>query len=561
MKKLFFILLACTGWTRADTVQITSPIPLPVSLVGILITSGSIPPGSPYYIQNTLSPSTTTQMFSVMLGTFTSSLTLPFLTPGQCTTTNATGLVINTPCGGGGASSLGVNFNGVSVTSPTAQINFTGPGVYVTQNGSTATVTISSWPAGSGGGGSGSPLEVLAGVRITSPTLAISFNSSQFSGTATGSTATISLNGTIAASTTTLGSRLDSVATSTGSIATSTTTLGGRLDNVALSTGAIATSTTTLGTRLDNVAISTGAIATSTTTLGTRLDNVAISTGNIATSTTTLGTRLDNVAISTGAIATSTTTLGARLDSVAISTGNIATSTTTLGTRLDNVAISTGNIATSTTTLGTRLDNVAISTTAIAATTGTFVTLAGIQTITGNKTFTSSVTISAPGGLGVTYGATVGTMTVYSTVVSSEALVVKSTNSVSVFSVANGSVTAGDFMLSISSANPGVTLLGIDTYGHLISSGVAPAASSCGVTPVLSGTDFAFTVAPGATATGCTITFANAFPSDPTCTVNQQTMSLVNSLTYTHSATNVVIAQTGAATNIYDVICVGKRGP
>lgn len=518
MKKLLFMLLACTGWSSAEIVQITSPIPMPVSLVGILITSGSIPPGSPYYIQNTLSPSTTTQMFSVMTATITSSLTLPFLTAGQCTTTDATGLVINTPCGGGGASSLGVNFNGVSVTSPTAQINFTGPGVYVTQNGSTATVTISSWPAGSGGGGSGSPLEVLVGVRITSPTLAISFNSSQFSGTATGSTATISLNGAIAASTTTLGSRLDSVATSTGAIAASTTTLGARLDSVALSTGAIATSTTTLGTRLDNVAISTGAIATSTTTLGVRLDNVAISTGNIATSTTTLGTRLDNV------------------------------------------AISTGNIATSTTTLGTRLNDVAVSTTAIAATTGTFVTLAGIQTITGNKTFTSSVTISAPGGLGVTYGATVGTMTVYSTVVSSESLVVKSTNSVSVFTVANGSVTAGDFMLSISSANPGATLLGIDTYGHLVSSGIAPVASSCGVTPVLSGTDFAFTVSPGATASGCTVTFSNPFSSDPTCTISQQTMSLVNSLTYTHSATSVVISQTGASSNTYDVICVGKRG-
>jgi hypothetical protein len=50
--------------------------------------------------------------------------------------------------GGGGASSLGVNFNGVSITTPTAQINFVGPGVYVTATGSTATVTVSSWPAG-----------------------------------------------------------------------------------------------------------------------------------------------------------------------------------------------------------------------------------------------------------------------------------------------------------------------------------------------------------------------------------------------------------------------------
>lgn len=52
--------------------------------------------------------------------------------------------------GGGGASSLGVDSNGVSVTSPTAQINFVGAGVSVAAAGSTATVTISGVGAGSG---------------------------------------------------------------------------------------------------------------------------------------------------------------------------------------------------------------------------------------------------------------------------------------------------------------------------------------------------------------------------------------------------------------------------
>lgn len=52
---------------------------------------------------------------------------------------------------GGGSSTLGVNFNGVSITSPTAQINFIGPGVSVVSNTSTATVTISSWTTPPGG--------------------------------------------------------------------------------------------------------------------------------------------------------------------------------------------------------------------------------------------------------------------------------------------------------------------------------------------------------------------------------------------------------------------------
>lgn len=54
--------------------------------------------------------------------------------------------------GGGGTSSLGVNFNGIAVTTPTAQINFIGTGVNVVANGSTATVTISGGlPLPSGG--------------------------------------------------------------------------------------------------------------------------------------------------------------------------------------------------------------------------------------------------------------------------------------------------------------------------------------------------------------------------------------------------------------------------
>lgn len=49
--------------------------------------------------------------------------------------------------GSGGSSALGVNYAGVSITSPTAQLNFKGPGVTLSAVGSTATITISSWPA------------------------------------------------------------------------------------------------------------------------------------------------------------------------------------------------------------------------------------------------------------------------------------------------------------------------------------------------------------------------------------------------------------------------------
>jgi len=60
----------------------------------------------------------------------------------------ADGSTQTTAGAGSGASALGVNLNSVSVTSPTAQINFVGSGVNVTANGSTATVTISGGSAG-----------------------------------------------------------------------------------------------------------------------------------------------------------------------------------------------------------------------------------------------------------------------------------------------------------------------------------------------------------------------------------------------------------------------------
>ena len=70
-------------------------------------------------------------------------------TSGQVLTSQGSGTTpIWTTPSNAASSTLGVNYNGVQITSPTAQINFTGSGVSVSATGSTATVTIS------GGGGS-----------------------------------------------------------------------------------------------------------------------------------------------------------------------------------------------------------------------------------------------------------------------------------------------------------------------------------------------------------------------------------------------------------------------
>lgn len=66
----------------------------------------------------------------------------------------------------GGSSALGVNYNGVSITTPTPQINFVGAGVVVTNVGSTATVTISGASSGSGA----QFTDQLLDCQITNPT-------------------------------------------------------------------------------------------------------------------------------------------------------------------------------------------------------------------------------------------------------------------------------------------------------------------------------------------------------------------------------------------------------
>jgi hypothetical protein len=103
---LSIILLGFLGLARAEQCQITSPLPMPVLLTGCTY-SGSLPDDSTSYLQNGLTPSTTTQAFSVQQGTVTDSFTLGYATPGTCAEFDSTGKLISAsdPCGigtGGG---------------------------------------------------------------------------------------------------------------------------------------------------------------------------------------------------------------------------------------------------------------------------------------------------------------------------------------------------------------------------------------------------------------------------------------------------------------------------
>lgn len=96
--------------------------------------------------------------------------------------------------------------------------------------------------------------------------------------------------------------------------------------------------------------------------------------------------------------------------------------------------------------------------------------------------------------------------------------------------------------------------------GNLTTHGTAPTITSCGTSPSGSavGNGNGFTITVGGTTTTCTATFATAFTNTPSCTVTNQSMSVINAMTYTVSNTAVVINQTGLSGDILNVNCIGN---
>lgn len=114
------------------------------------------------------------------------------------------------------------------------------------------------------------------------------------------------------------------------------------------------------------------------------------------------------------------------------------------------------------------------------------------------------------------------------------------------------------FAIASSTATATTTLFKIDNKGHEYASTTQPVLSSCGTSPTITGNDKQGEVVPGATATGCTVTFGTSWDSAPICTVSNQSMSITSALTYTISATALTISQaTGVAGNKIDYMCRG----
>lgn len=101
-----------------------------------------------------------------------------------------------------------------------------------------------------------------------------------------------------------------------------------------------------------------------------------------------------------------------------------------------------------------------------------------------------------------------------------------------------------------------------DYYGHRYTQGPVPALTSCGTSPSFVGgaNDSDMVIQVGSvSATGCTITFAKPYITAPRVNVTNRSMSVVNALGYTVSASQIVITQTGLTSAILDVAVQGTK--
>lgn len=119
----------------------------------------------------------------------------------------------------------------------------------------------------------------------------------------------------------------------------------------------------------------------------------------------------------------------------------------------------------------------------------------------------------------------------------------------------NGSTNTTLFSIGSSTAATTTTLFGITNSGHIFGTSTTPVLSSCGTAPSLVGGDAHGTITVGSVATACTLTFGTPYTTKPSCTVTNQSMSVVNAMTYTESVTALTISQTGLSGDLLDYHC------
>lgn len=95
--------------------------------------------------------------------------------------------------------------------------------------------------------------------------------------------------------------------------------------------------------------------------------------------------------------------------------------------------------------------------------------------------------------------------------------------------------------------------------GYWDATGTLPLVSSCGTSPTSTGNQWGGRVTVGSVAaTSCTLTFPVPFVKLPSCMVDEETMSVVNALSYAATTSTLIVSQTGLTGNIFDYDCKGQ---
>ena len=413
--------------SQAEQCQITSPLPVPVLLSGCTY-SGSLPNNSTSYIQNTLSPTTTTQAFSVQIATVTDSLSLSYVSGTQCLRVtdghvDGTGADCGSGAGGGGGyfvEPATVTFNlAKGVTASTLAVTGAA-GASVTYGLAVGSMTASSTTiAGQFTAGS-----VIAG--------AVNVNS-QFTSVATDTTSIRTSLNAVSVATGTLRTDLNAVSVATGTlslnfpVSLSTNVTGVLPAANMVSTAAFVNSTqtwTAQQTFIKTVIVSTSIGAGGAGTTGTNGQVLTSGGPGAVVSWTTVSGAGDNLGNGVGTFGVATTTGGF--------TGGAGVSVT-YGIAVGSMTASSATVAgqmTAGTYQGASLATCGDATHALSWGSGSF----GCQEITvapgtgdnlGNGTGSFGVAtttggFTGAGGVSVTYGVAVGSMTASSATVAGQ---------------------------------------------------------------------------------------------------------------------------------------------
>lgn len=177
-------------------------------------------------------------------------------------------------------------------------------------------------------------------------------------------------------------------------------------------------------------------------------------------------------------------------------------------------------------------------------------------------TVTSSATVTGAGGLGVTYGTNLSTLTIKSLVTSTATLQIFDASNNLLVNIDNTSLTLTptDYLLTISSANATV-LFAVTNSALLISSGSAPTAGSCGTSPSLNSgsTDVVGSITWTGSAASCVVNFSHTLANAPFCLAETNGAAFAEPSITATAMTWTLSASLSGGTLTWFCIC-GKNG-